>query len=93
MLFNSFDTDVSRFDENTGLIVYQGSGVAEVYMEKNITVKGLKDRISEVSVNIMNATVRQICDCGMLDGEYDKIYGLSFVQAIKELNKLMSMGG
>ncbi|MBO5714461.1 MAG: hypothetical protein J6R83_03445, partial [Clostridia bacterium] len=93
MLFDSFDIDQSKFDDTTGQLVYKGTGVAETYIEKNITIKGLKDRISVVSVNIMNASVRQICDCGMLDGEYDKIYGLSFVEAIKELNRLMSLMG
>ena len=88
MLFDAEDVDKTTFDEETGLELHVGTGVANKYVEMDVTIKELKTRINVVSKNIMKATVRQVCDSGMLEGDYPKIYGLTFSDAIKRLNDL-----
>ena len=88
MLFDAEEVDKTTFDEETGLELHTGSGIANKYVEMDVSIKELKTRINVVSGNIMNATVRQVCDSGMLDGDYPKIYGLTFSDAIRRLNDL-----
>ncbi len=80
MLFDSSEVDAN-------------SGVANKYAEQDITVEALQDRIEGISGNIINATVRQIYECGMIDESYENINNLTIIGVIERLDDLIPQQG
>ncbi len=67
---------------------YVGTGVASKYVDKHLTVGKMDDSIGNISSEIMNASVHQLYECGILGSEYPNIKGMKIIDVVAKLDSL-----
>ena len=67
---------------------YVGTGIASKYVDKHLTVGKMDDSIGSISSEIMNASVHQLYECGILSVEYTNIKGMKIIDVVAKLNSV-----
>jgi hypothetical protein len=67
---------------------YAGTGAAERYIDKHLTIGQMDSNIGNIAEQIMNSSIHQLYECGMLATEYENIRGMRVLGVIDKLNEL-----
>jgi hypothetical protein len=67
---------------------YVGTGAAERYIDKHLTIGQMDSNIGNIAEQIMNSSIHQLYECGMLATEYENIRGMRVLGVIDKLNEL-----
>lgn len=67
---------------------YVGTGSAERYIDKHLTIGQMDSNIGNISAEIIHSSIHQLYECGMLEEEYENIRGMKVLGVIDKLNEI-----
>ena len=85
-LFLNYETAYEEVDDKK-ISLFDANGNALAYMNKDLKFKNIKNSITGMTGGILDATIRQLEDCGILTGPYNPgLYPRSISQIIEFAN-------